>query len=57
VWTLTFTPDYALTDHLKIKGEFRYDLVNNSSKEFAEGEDFNQDKDQKVVLVGAEYVF
>jgi hypothetical protein len=58
VWSLTFTPDYALTDHLKIKGEFRYDLVNDSDvKQFAEGERPNQDKDQKVVLVGAEYVF
>jgi hypothetical protein len=58
VWSLTFTPDYALTDHLKIRGEFRYDLVNDSDvKQFAEGERLNQDKDQKVVLVGAEYVF
>jgi hypothetical protein len=58
VWSLTFTPDYALTDHLKVKGEFRYDLVNDSdSKEFWEGERSGQDKDQKIVLVGAEYVF
>ena len=57
VWTLTSTWDYALTDHLKAKLEYRYDLVNDAGQEFAEGEDVAQENDQSVVLIGAEYVF
>jgi hypothetical protein len=58
-FTATVTGDYALTDHLKVRSEFRYDRVNegNFCCQFAENEDFAEDRDQGTILVGAEYVF
>jgi hypothetical protein len=58
-FTVTLTGDYALTDHLKVKLEGRYDRVNEGDFccQFDEGEDGIQDRDQLTSLIGAEYTF
>jgi hypothetical protein len=67
-WSVTGTLDYALTDHLKVRSEFRWDLANgngtatdnggNGNNQFAENHpnDFSS-LDQMVWLIAAEYVF
>ena len=62
-WSVTTTADYALTDHLKLRSEFRWDLANGNgtggnNNQFAENHpnDFSS-LDQMVWLVAAEYVF
>ena len=67
-WSVTGTLDYALTEHLKLRSEFRWDLANGNgtstdngglgNNQFAENKpnDFSS-LDQMVWLVAAEYVF
>jgi hypothetical protein len=68
VWSATTTLDYALTSHLKLRSEFRYDWTNGGgdsvatggagNNEFAENSPGNFDSvDQMVWLIAAEYVF
>jgi len=63
IWSLTGTVDYALTSHLKVKNELRWDRANGSgdgdtNNQFAENSpgDF-QSNDQLVWLIAAEYIF
>jgi hypothetical protein len=63
VWSVTGTADYALTDHLKVKSELRWDKANGNgtngdNNQFAENnpDDF-ESLDQLVWLIAAEYVF
>ena len=60
---MTGTADYALTEHLKVKSELRWDRANGggdsgSNNQFAEDDpdDFSSN-DQLVWLIAAEYVF
>jgi len=71
-WSVTGTLDYALTEHLKLRSEFRWDLANGNgdsttigpngrpvgNNQFAENHpgDFSS-LDQMVWLIAAEYVF
>jgi hypothetical protein len=72
VWSVTGTVDYALTDHLKLRSELRWDRANGNgsstavdadgnligNNQFAENDpnDFSS-LDQLVWLIAAEYVF
>jgi hypothetical protein len=65
IWSVTGTTDYALTEHLKVKSEFRWDRANGASvspgaslNQFAENnpDDFSS-LDQMIWLIAAEYVF
>jgi hypothetical protein len=62
IWSFTGTADYALTDHLTMKTELRYDRVNGYSTggnccEFGSGAGNYNDKDQYVWLIAAMYEF
>jgi hypothetical protein len=62
IWSVTGTVDYALTDHLTVKSELRWDFLKNGggSDEFAEkdgGDVTFSSKDQLVWLLAAQYVF
>ena len=68
IWSVTGTVDYALTSHLKVKSELRWDLANGNGTSTDDGGDGNnqfpengpdnfQSLDQLVWLIAAEYVF
>jgi hypothetical protein len=63
IWSITGTVDYALTDHLTVKSELRWDKVTGNKTrgnccEFPEGGPTSfGDTDQMVWLLAAEYVF
>jgi hypothetical protein len=62
IWSLTGTADYALTDHLTLKSELRWDRVDGRNSagdccEFGSGASNYKDKDQYVWLIAAEYEF
>jgi len=63
VWSVTGTIDYALTDHLKLRNELRWDRANGNGADGTNNQfpadhpgDFSS-LDQLVWLVAAEYVF
>ena len=70
IWSVTGTVDYALTEHLKVKSELRWDRANGNgtgvnavgggdgNNQFPENnpDDFSS-VDQLVWLIAAEYVF
>ncbi|HEX5066744.1 MAG TPA: outer membrane beta-barrel protein, partial [Myxococcota bacterium] len=68
IWSVTGTVDYALTEHLKVKSELRWDRANGNgdsnsitspgNNQFPENNpnDFSS-IDQLVWLIAAEYVF
>jgi hypothetical protein len=68
IWSVTGTIDYALTSHLKVKSELRWDRANGNGEsddadspgnnQFPENGPNNfQSLDQLVWLIAAEYVF
>lgn len=68
IWSVTGTVDYALTSHLKVKSELRWDRANGNGTSTSNGGDGNnqfpengpgnfQSIDQLVWLIAAEYVF
>jgi hypothetical protein len=68
IWSVTGTVDYALTSHLKLKSELRWDRANGNGTSTGNGGDGNNQFsenspddfssiDQLVWLIAAEYVF
>jgi hypothetical protein len=68
IWSVTGTVDYALTEHLKVKSELRWDRANGNGTSTGNGGDGNNQFpennpddfssiDQLVWLIAAEYVF
>ena len=61
VWGITGTVDYKLTDHLMVRGEVRYDNINDGGDLFVDDESFavgvaDFDKDDQVTA-GVEVVY
>ena len=57
IWGVTATLDHLLTDHLKIRGEVRYDDIDKldtSSREFFDG---STGFSQNQVVIGAEVIY
>jgi hypothetical protein len=68
IWSVTGTVDYALTEHLKVKSELRWDRANGNGTSTGNGGDGNNQFpesnpndfssiDQLVWLIAAEYIF